>query len=65
MVKRKSENNPLESFFTLCCKLQTVNISQNQTLDNIVKGFLTTEVEVGFNYVGGMSDFVFGDVCGK
>ena len=46
-------------------KLQTFNISQNQPLDNIVKGFLATEVEVRFNYVDGMSDFIFGDVCGK
>ena len=46
-------------------KLQTVNISRNQSLDNVIKGFFATEVEVGFNYVGGMSDFVFGDVWGK
>ena len=38
---------------------------KTQVLDNIIKGFLATEVEVCFDYVGGMTDFIFGDVCGK
>ena len=51
--------------FLLRCNLQTVNISRNQPLDNIVKGLPATEVEMCFNYVGGMSNFIFGDVWGK
>lgn len=65
MLKRESENNPLNRYSGLCRLRKFLYLPNHQSFQYITQRFAAFKIEVRFHNISGVTDLVFGDVFRK